>query len=134
MGNKQKSDTKQVVLGQLGMILMRKFLLIEFINFKMSDYFETDILKKEFQDVIENALPKVLECGLCKKYSCKWHKLFLVSCNQCREARCLSCVTFKSSVEILIKTLDSDGKTYVQKFITDFFKISNETLQHLFNV
>ena len=45
------------------MILMRKFLL----NFKMSDYFKTDILKKEFQGFIENVLPKVLECGLCKK-------------------------------------------------------------------
>ena len=92
----------------------------------MSDYFETDILKKEFQDVIENALPKVLECGLCKKYSYKWHKLFLVSSNQCRKARCLSCVTFKSSVEILIKTLDSDGKNYVQNFIADFLKLSNK--------
>ena len=102
--------------------------------FKMSDYFKADILKKEFQDFIENVLPKVLECGLCKKYLCKWHKQFLVSCNQCRQARCLSCITFKSSVEILIKTLDSDGKNYVQNFITDFLKISNETLQHLFKV
>ena len=71
---------------------------------------------------------------MCKKYSCKWHKNFLVSCNKCREARCSSCVTFKSSVEILIKTLDSDSKNYVRNFITDFFKISNETLQHLFKV
>ena len=71
---------------------------------------------------------------MCKKYSGKWHKQFLVSCNQCREAHCSSCVTSKSSVEILIKTLDSDGKNYVQNFITDFLKISNETLQHLFKV
>ena len=51
---------------------------------------------------------------------------FLVSCNQWREASCLSCVTFKSSVEILIKTLDSDGKNYVQNFKTDFLKLSNK--------
>ena len=84
------------------MILMRNFLLLEFINVKMSDYFQTDTLKKEFHDFIENILPNVLECGLCEKNSCKWHKQFLVSCNQCREARCSSCVTFKSSVETLI--------------------------------
>ena len=34
---------KKVILGQLGMILMIKLLLIEFRNFKMSDYFKTDI-------------------------------------------------------------------------------------------
>ena len=116
-----------MVLGYLGMILMRKFLLIEFLNFKMSDYFKTNNLKKEFQDFIENVLLKVLECGLCEKYSCKWHKYFLVTWNQCREARCSSCVTFKSSVKILSKTLDSDGKSYVQDFITDFLKISNKS-------
>ena len=100
----------------------------------MSNYFKTDILKKEFQGFIENVLPKVLECGLCKKQSYKWHKQFLVSYNQCRKARCSSCATFKSSVKILTKTLDSDGKNYAQNFITDFHKISNETFQHLFKV
>ena len=34
---------KKVILGQLGMILMIKLLLIGFRNFKMSDYFKTDI-------------------------------------------------------------------------------------------
>ena len=81
---------------------MRNFLLLEFINHKMNDYFKTDTFKKEFQDFIENDLPKVLECGLCGKCSCKWHKQFLVSCNQSREARCSSCITFKSSFETLI--------------------------------
>ena len=100
----------------------------------MSDYFKTDIFKKEFQDFIENVWPKVLERGLCKKYLYKWHKQFLASYNQCRKARCSSCITFKSSVKILIKTLDSDGKNYVQNLITDFHKISNESFQHLFKV
>ena len=45
MGNKYKND-KKVVLGWLGMILTRKFLLIEFINFKMSDYFKTYFQKR----------------------------------------------------------------------------------------
>ena len=30
-------------------------------------YFKTDVLKKEFQNFTEKVLPKVLECGLCKK-------------------------------------------------------------------
>ena len=71
-----------------------------------------------------------MECGLCEKYSCKWPKQILVTCNQCRDARCLPYVTFKSSVEILVKNLD--GEKYVQNFVTDFLKISDKTLNNLF--
>ena len=69
-----------------------------------------------------------------KKYSCKWHKQFLLTCNQYREAHCLPCVTFKSAVESLIKTLDSDGRMYVQNFAVDFLQISDETLSNLFKI
>ena len=31
------------------------------------NYFKTDILKKEFQNFVDNILPDVLECGLCEK-------------------------------------------------------------------
>ena len=96
------------------------------------NYFKIVILKKKFHDFTEKVLPKVLECCLCEKYSCKWHKQFLPTCNQCREARCLPCVTFKLAVEILIKTLDSDGREYVQNFPVDFLQISDETLNNLF--
>ena len=78
------------------------------------NYFKTDIFRKEFQNFTEKRLPKVLECGLCEKYSCKWPKQILVTCNQCRDARCLPYVTFKSSV------------------VTDFLKISDKTLNNLF--
>ena len=47
---------------------------------------------------------------------------------------CLPCVTFKSAVEILIKTLDSDGREYVQNFVVDFLQISDETLNNLFKI
>ena len=47
---------------------------------------------------------------------------------------CLPCVTFKSAVETLIKTLDSDGRMYVQNFVVDFLQISDETLSNLFKI
>ena len=75
-----------------------------------------------------------MECGLYKNYSCKWHKQFLLTCSQCRKVRCLPCVTFKSAVETLVKTLDSDGKKYVQNFIVDFLQIGDETLNNLFKI
>ena len=47
---------------------------------------------------------------------------------------CLPCVTFESAVEILIKTLDSDGREYVQNFVVDFLQISDKTLNNLFKI
>ena len=96
------------------------------------NYFKTYF--KEFQNFAKKVLATVLECGLCKKYSCKWHKQFLLTCKQCRERRCLPCVTFKSAVETQIKILDCDGKMYVQNFVVDFPQISNETLNNLFKI
>ena len=61
-------------------------------------YFKTDVLKKEFQNFTEKVLPKVLECGLCEKQSCKWHKQFLITGSQCRKVCCAPCVTFKSAL------------------------------------
>ena len=46
----------------------------------------------------------------------------------------MPCVTFKSAVETLVKTLDSDGKKYVQNFIVDFLQIGDETLNNLFKI
>ena len=48
--------------------------------------------------------------------------------------RCFPCVIFKSAVETLVKTLDSDGKKYVQNFVVDFLQISDETLNNLFKI
>ena len=98
------------------------------------NYFKTGILKKEFKNFTERVLPKVLKCGLCEKYSCKWHKQFLLTCSQCREVRCLPCVTSKSAVETLVKTLDSDGREYIQNFIVNFLQISDEIINNLFKI
>ena len=48
--------------------------------------------------------------------------------------RCFPRVIFKSAVETLVKTLDSDGKKYVQNFVVDFLQISDETLNNLFKI
>ena len=98
------------------------------------NYFKTDILKKEFQNFVDNILPDVLECGLCEKYSCKWHKLYLLTCNQCKDIQCSPCIIFKSTVDSLMKFLDDDGRNYFQNFVTDFFGISDTSLKKFFEV
>ena len=44
-------------------------------------YCKTDILKKEFKNFVYKTLPAFSECGLCEKYSCKWHEIYLLTCN-----------------------------------------------------
>ena len=34
----------------------------------------------------------------------------------------------------MVKTLDSDGKKYLQNFVVDFLQISDETLNNLFKI
>ena len=64
------------------MVLTNTFLHLEYIKHK---FFRTDISKKEFWNFVDKILPAISECGLCEKYSCKWHKIYSVTCNQCRD-------------------------------------------------
>ena len=98
------------------------------------DFFKTDILKEEFRNFVDIILPAISECELCEKYSFKWHKIYLLTCSQCRDIRCSSCVMFKSAFEILIKSPDDDGKNHFENFVTDFLGISYVSLKNLFDV
>ena len=41
---------------------------------------------------------------------------------------------FKSAVEILIKSLDNDGKNYFENFVTNFLDISDVSFKKIFDV
>ena len=41
---------------------------------------------------------------------------------------------FKSAVEILIKSLDDDGKNYFENFVTNFLHISDVSFKKIFDV
>ena len=41
---------------------------------------------------------------------------------------------FKSAVEILIKSLDDDGKNYFENFVTNFLDISDVSFKKIFDV
>ena len=98
------------------------------------NYFETDILEKELKNFEDKILPTVSEYGLCEKCSCKWHKIYLITCNPCRDARCSACFMFKLTVEILIKSLDNDGLIYFENFVSDFLGISTISIKKFFGV
>ena len=92
------------------------------------------ILKKELRNFLDRILPAISESRLCEKYSCKWQKCYLLTCSQCRDIQCSSRVMFNSAIEILMKSLDNDGKNYFKNFVTDFLGISDVSLNDFFDV
>ena len=75
-------------------------------------YFKTDILKKEFKTFLEEILSAVSKCRLCEKLSCKHHKKILIDISQCRDIRSLTCIQFKSTFTLLLKSAEEKGNNY----------------------
>ena len=96
------------------------------------NYFKTGILKKEFKTFLEEILPAVSKCGLCEKLSCKHHKKFLLTCSQCRDICCSNCIQFKYTFTLLLKSAEEEAKNYLQNFVTDYFNLSEITLEKNF--
>ena len=71
---------------------------------------------------------------MCEKYSSRHHKTYLLTCSQCKEAKCKACFMLKTMLKILIKFLDDDGLSYLENFIVDFLNISDINIKKCFNV
>ena len=50
------------------------------------------------------------------------------------DVRCSNCIMLKSSISLLMKLAEDDGRDYLQNFITDCFKLSDISLKHFFNI
>ena len=74
-----------------------------------------------------------MECSCCDVKSCKGHKKYLITCNQCRLARCKNCHKFNESRKLLYNAADEIGKDYLNNFIVDFLNISEQSLERYFN-
>ena len=92
------------------------------------EFFKTNEMKKEFNDLIHVIIPLLNECENCGVEKCVYYPNFFVMCNMCRRWRCKNCFTFKSSKEFLMKNCDQHAKDYLANFLTDFFKISETTV------
>ena len=90
-------------------------------------------MKKEYEIFKNDLLIKVMECSYCDVKSCKGHKKYLITCNQCRLAGCKNCHKFNESRKILYNAADEIGKDYLNNFIVDFLNISKQSLERYFN-
>ena len=70
------------------------------------ELFNTDVLKREYQDFVNNILPTVIKCNYCNIEFCKWHSRFQLTCNQCREQKCVNCSMFNLSRNVLMQNVN----------------------------
>ena len=111
------------------------FLLIStFFSFLDMELFQTDILKKEYNEFVKKTLPETLECNYCNKDCCKNHYHFEVNCHNCRAERCLQCKIFNNQMDCLMKAANNKARSYIYNFVLDFFNLSSETLERFYNI
>ena len=53
-----------------------------------------------------------------------------MTCSQCRDIRSLTCIQFKSTFTLLLKSAEEKGNNYWQNFVTDYFNLSEITLEN----
>ena len=96
------------------------------------ELFKTEALRKEYRELVNEILPKVLECLYCNISSCKYHKKLDATCNLCRQARCRACYSFNISRQILLDGSNEETKNYLNCFIVDFLNLSDESIKNFF--
>ena len=96
------------------------------------ELFATETLKKEYSELVNDILPKVLECSYFNVSSCKYHTKFNFTCNLCRQLRCRSCFTFNISRKTLLDASNEETKHYLNCFIIDFLNLSDQSIQNFF--
>ena len=85
---------------------------------------ETNLIK-EYKILINKILPDLNECKFCNKLHCKYYKQYSLDCGMCKKERCLKCLRFIRSKDILINSNNKIISDYLQNFLIDFFNVSN---------
>ena len=90
------------------------------------ELFSSSTLNKEYKELVNEILPKVLECSYCNISSCKHHK------KKCRQLHCRSCFAFNISRNVLLEAADDNVNNYLNCFIVDFLNLSDESIKQFF--
>ena len=85
------------------------------------DFSKTELMKKEFEDLIYVVIPSLNECGSFNVLKCDYCSNFSVTCNLCRDLRCKNCFKFNTSKEVLFEKCDKDTQEDLANFLVDFF-------------
>lgn len=89
------------------------------------EIFSSSVLKREFEELVNEIIPSLADCRRCEKFCCFYCKKFAVTCTRCRNERCKNCCKFESSLKILLENGNETSKQYVANFVDDFFSIGD---------
>ena len=103
-------------------------------SLKALEVFRNDVLKKEYEEFINEILPKVLNCNYYNISYCNFHSRFVAFCKKCCSERCNNCRVFNLQMDMLMQAADVVGKNYIFNFVLDFLNISSESLRHFYNI
>ena len=85
------------------------------------DFSKTELMKKEFEDLIYVVIPSLNECGSFNVLKCDYCSNFSVTCNLCRDRRCKNCFKFNTSKEVLFEKMRQRHTRGLSKFSGGFF-------------
>ena len=98
------------------------------------ELFKTKFLKKEYEELVQKTLPKIVECNYCNHNCLKNHYHYEVMCSKCRSDRCKNCQMFNQQMYALIQAANEQTRKFIYNFVSDFFSISKESLKFFYNV
>ena len=90
----------------------------------MAVIFESDILKKEFDDFYQRLIPSLNSCENCGIFKCSYCIRFTVSCSLCRRDRCKKCFAYKNSINFFLENCSEEQWDYICNFVHDLLNVS----------
>ena len=87
--------------------------------------FETEFLRKEFEELYQKTIPSLNECGNCGILKCHHCFNFNMNCSSCRLWRCKNCQMFKNSKWLFFGKCTIEQQNYIVNFLHDFSQISD---------
>lgn len=94
------------------------------------EIFSSVVLKKGFDELVNEIIPLLADCGKCEKFCCSYCRKFSVTCTWCRNERCKNYYKFENSLNILLENGSEASRQYVGNFVDDFFKVVNQSLKN----
>lgn len=91
----------------------------------MAQIFESEFLKKTFEEFYQIVIPNLNNCKSCGILKCRYCFIFRYDCCMCHILRCKNYQLFKTTRDLLFVKCSIDQWRYVVNFIRDLFNISD---------
>ena len=95
---------------------------------KMSQIFDSEIIKKEFEEFYQVIIPNLNNCNGYGILKCSKCFVFQYDCVMCCIFRCKNCQLFKTSRDILFQKTSIEQYNYIVNFVRDLYHVSEHSI------